>query len=160
MADERAPFKAYGQLWSVSWHAADVEPAGTRHGSAAICLTAEREAVLVSEDGAVWDLPGGRPEGDEGWRATLDREVREEACAVVEDAMLLGFSRGECVEGTQVGTVLVRSLWRASVRLLPWEPQHEISARRLVGLDELARGSVGGVPDWFLERWVREARAR
>lgn len=152
-------FEAYGQMWSVTWHSAAAQPDGTRHGSAAICLTAPAEAVLVSEDGVVWDLPGGRPEGDEDWHATLDREVREEACAEVEDAVLLGFSRGECVQGTQVGTILIRSLWRASVRLLPWEPRHEITERRLIALDELAQTPVGGVPPWFLERWVREARA-
>jgi len=160
MADEQALFKAYGQLWSVSWCGVDEEPAGTPHGSTAICVTNQGDAVLVTEDGEVWDLPGGRPEVGEDWRATLDREVLEEACADVEDASLLGFSRGECVRGSQIGTVLVRSLWRASVRLLPWEPRHEIRERRLIALDELAQVAVGGVPPWFLERWVREARAQ
>lgn len=160
MSDDPELFEANDQTWSVSWVSADAEPVGTRHGSAAICLVSASEAVLVSEDGVVWDIPGGRPERDESWRATLDREVREEACAEVEGALLLGFSRGECVRGSQEGTVLVRSLWRASVRLLPWEPRHEMVARRLMGLDELAQTSVGGVPPRFLERWVREARAQ
>jgi ADP-ribose pyrophosphatase YjhB (NUDIX family) len=158
MSGDQRLFEAYGQRWSVSWCGADAEPDGKPHGSAAICLTERGQAVLVSEDGVVWDLPGGRPEVDEDWRATLDREVREEACAEVTDATLLGFSRGECVGGSEVGTVLVRSLWRASVRLLPWDPQHEMVERRLMGLDELARTPVGGVPDWFLERWVDEAQ--
>ena len=160
MPDGEQLFEAYGQRWAVSWCSSDAAPDGTPHGSAAICLTAPGEAVLVSEDGVVWDLPGGRPEGGEDWRATLDREVHEEACAEVVDATLLGFSRGECVEGAQVGTVLVRSLWRASVQLLPWDPRHEITARRLVTLDELTEVGVGGVPPWFLERWVREAEDR
>ena len=158
MQDAERLFRANGQMWSVSWCGRNEEPEGTRHGSAAICLVPAGDAVLVSEDGEVWDLPGGRPEAGEGWRETLDREVREEACAEVIEATLLGFSRGECVEGSQLGTVLVRSLWRAEVRLLPWEPGHEIVARRLVTLDELVRTPVGGVPPWFLERWVAEAR--
>lgn len=49
---------------------------------------------MVTSDGESWGLPGGRPEGDEDWRVTLDREVFEEACVRVEDAKLLGFSRG------------------------------------------------------------------
>lgn len=159
MPDDPELFEANGQTWLVSWVLPENEPVGTRHGSAAICLVPTGEAVLVSEDGVVWDIPGGRPEGDESWRATLDREIREEACAEVEDARLLGFSRGECVAGSQLGSVLVRSLWWASVRLLPWEPQHEMVERRLISLDELARTPVGGVPPRFLERWVREAGA-
>jgi ADP-ribose pyrophosphatase YjhB (NUDIX family) len=77
-------------------------------------------------------LPGGRPEPGEYWADTLRREVREEACATVTDARLLGFSRGECVRGTQAGLVLVRALWRAEARPDPWQPHFEIARRRLV----------------------------
>jgi hypothetical protein len=33
--------------------------------------------------------------------------MREEACAIITRAKLLGFSRGECVEGHERGLVLV-----------------------------------------------------
>ena len=95
--------------------------------------------VLVARDGEEFrfrdrdqDLPGGRPEGDENWRATLEREVLEEACARVDEATLLGFSTGAVVRGPEEGLVLVRALWRAGVSLGEWEPRYETSHRLLV----------------------------
>jgi hypothetical protein len=35
--------------------------------------------------------------------------------------------------------VLVRSIWRAEVTLLPWRPAHEIPFRRVVPAGDLAR---------------------
>ena len=45
---------------------------------------------------------------------------------------LLGFTSGVCVRGFQQGLVLVRSLWRAEVRLERWQPRFETTHRRLV----------------------------
>ena len=107
-----------GQEWIGSWHPSVLPPpTGKSHGSTAICLTSDGNVVLVSFDGEIWDFPAGRPEGDEDWRATLDREVLEEACASVEEATLLGFIRSKCVQGPEEGLVLVRSMWRAVVSL-------------------------------------------
>ena len=53
--------------------------------------------MLVTWPGVAWEFPQGRPEEGEDWRATLDREVLEEACASVEEATLLGFARGVCI---------------------------------------------------------------
>jgi ADP-ribose pyrophosphatase YjhB (NUDIX family) len=83
-------------------------------------------------DGEHWDLPAGRPEGDETWEETLRREMCEEACATVVQARLLGFCRSACVSGPQLGLVIVRSFWRADVELSPWEPRFEIVHRRAV----------------------------
>ena len=94
--------------------------------------------VLVSPDGQVWSLPAGRPEAEESWAETLRREVREEACATVVQARLLGFSRGVCIAGPEKGLVLVRSIWRADVELGPWDPYFEIRHRRLVAPADLA----------------------
>ena len=119
--------------WVVSWHSAAVPPpSGTAHGSSAICITPDGDVVLVSQDGELWDLPGGRPEAGEDWRETLDREVREEACATVGEATLLGFTMGVCKSGPEEGLVLVRAIWHASVLLLEWDPRHEMSRRRVV----------------------------
>jgi len=68
---------------------------------------------------------------------TLRREMREEACATVVKARLLGFCRSACVVGPQAGQVLVRSVWRAEVELAPWEPQFEVTHRRLVAPAEV-----------------------
>jgi len=99
-------------------------------------VTAVGEIVLVSQSSELWELPGGRPEVNEDWRATLDREVMEEVCAKVPDTLLPGFSRGVCMKGHEEGLVLVRAMWRADVELLLWEPLHEMRERRLVDPDE------------------------
>ena len=120
------------QDWLASWHPPDGVPDGTPHGSSGICMIGTGEIIVISEDGVHWDLPGGRPEGNETWEETLRREVLEEACATVVQARLLGFCRSACVAGPQAGQVLVRSLWRAQVDLAPWSPQFETTQRRAV----------------------------
>ena len=135
-----------GQDWRVGWCPPPDPPAGTPHGAAAVCVSGGR-VVLVSSDGRRWGLPGGRPEPQERWVDTLRREVAEEACAVVQRARLLGFTRGTCVRGPQQGLVLVRSMWRAEVRLERWAPWFEIAHRRLVPADEALRTVVIAEPN-------------
>ena len=77
------------QDWLVSWHDATSPPEGTPHGASGLCVTATGEIVITSADAVLWDLPGGRPEGEETWEQTLRREVLEEACATVKEARLL-----------------------------------------------------------------------
>ena len=126
-----------GQGVLVTWFPAHDEPEGKRHGSAGVCVTADRQVVLITPDGKSWGFPGGRPEGGESWEETLRREMREEACVEVVDATLLGFSRGVCIRGHERGLVLVRSIWLASVRLLEWVPEPETLARKLVSPSEV-----------------------
>lgn len=147
-----------GQDIVSTWHPPELPaPSGKRHGAAGICFTPDGKVVLV-EDGGSWVFPGGRPEGDEDWRETLDREVLEEACASVEEATLLGFARGKCIRGEEEGLVLVRSLWRAEVTLLPWEPQHETTDRMVVPLDEaLAHLKIPDDHRPIVQRWLDEA---
>lgn len=135
-------------------------PSGKPHGSAGICFTNDGHVVLVRWDGISWEFPGGRPEGDEDWRATLDREVLEEACASVQEAALLGFSKGVCTRGPEEGLVLVRSLWRADVALHPWDPQHETTHRLVVPSDSVLERVVFGHPFRpIYQRWFYEALA-
>jgi ADP-ribose pyrophosphatase YjhB (NUDIX family) len=123
------------QDWRVAWYPPPDPPPGTRHGAEAVCVTGNR-IVLVSRDGQRWGLPAGRSEEHEDWADTLRREVREEACADVASCRLLGFSRGVCARGPQEGLVLVRSHWRAQVRVQSWRPRFEMAHRRLVPADE------------------------
>jgi hypothetical protein len=55
----------------------------------------------------------------------------------VTNARHLGFCRGVCLTGPEAGLVLVRSIWRAEVELMPWEPRFEIAHRRVVPANEL-----------------------
>src|SRR6266571_7662357 len=127
-----------GADWRVGWYPPPDPPPGTPHGAAAVCLSGNR-IVLVSSEGQQWGLPGGRPEQGERWADTLRREIAEEACAQVASARLLGFTRGMCVRGPEEGLVLVRSMWRAEVRLQRWEPRFEITHRRLAPAHEALR---------------------
>jgi ADP-ribose pyrophosphatase YjhB (NUDIX family) len=126
------------QVWRVAWCPPPDPPPGTPHGAEAICVT-DGQVVLVSREGRLWGLPAGRPEQSERWVDTLRREVREEACAEVVSGTLLGFTRGVCVRGPQEGLVLVRSHWRAEVRVLRWEPRFEMTHRRLVPAEAALR---------------------
>jgi len=126
-----------GGDWLIAWHSPAAAPEGIAHGANAFCVTADAGVVLISNDGERWGWPGGRPEGDESWEQTLHREVLEEACATVVAARLLGFSHGACLTGPEQGRVLVRSVWRAEVELLPWEPRFEIAHRRVIPATKL-----------------------
>ncbi|MDA0745552.1 MAG: NUDIX domain-containing protein [bacterium] len=134
---EEFQVKTGGQDVLVTWFPPHDVPEGKRHGSGGICVTDNGEVVLATQDGKVWGFPAGRPEGNESWEETMRREVREEACVEVIDAKLLGFSRGECINGHEKGLVLVRSIWFANVQLLKWAAEHETVARKLVLPDQV-----------------------
>lgn len=122
----------------MAWHPPGDAPPGQPHGANGFCVTTEGDVVLISSDGSRWGWPGGRPEPGESWEDTLRREMLEEACAMVTGVWLLGFVRSRCLAGPEEGLVLVRSIWRVQVRLLAWQPGHEIPFRRVVpvhGLD-------------------------
>ena len=65
------------------------------------------------------------------------REILEETCSLVSEARLLGFCRSVCLSGPEKDRVLVRSIWRAEVQLLPGKPSFEIADRRVVPVHEL-----------------------
>jgi ADP-ribose pyrophosphatase YjhB (NUDIX family) len=129
--------RSNGGNWLTAWHSPIAAPAGNAHGANAFCVTAGDDVVLISNDGERWGWPGGRPEGNESWEQTLRREILEETCAIVVDARLLGFCRSVCLTGSEEGLVLVRSIWRAEVEVMSWEPRFEIAHRRIVPAAEL-----------------------
>ncbi len=131
--------RSNGGDWRIAWHSPASAPDGEPHGANALCLseTGDR-VVLISNDERRWGWPGGRPERGETWEDVLRREMKEEACCEVTSAELLGFVRAECLGGREKGVVLVRSVWRAVVRVHPWRPEHEIRHRDLVPIADLA----------------------
>jgi 8-oxo-dGTP pyrophosphatase MutT (NUDIX family) len=149
---------ANGGDWMTAWHPPGAVPEGTPHGASGFCVTADGEVVLISNDGGRWDWPGGRPEEGESLEDTFRREMWEETCCVVGQARLLGFCRSVCLSGPETGLVLVRSVWRGEVEVMPWDPQFEVPHRLIVPADELvARLSID--PGWepILHRAIVEA---
>lgn len=136
---EEVAVPSNGGDWRMAWHPPGDAPPGQPFGANAFCVTTDGEVVLISPDGSRWGWPGGRPEPGESWEDTLRREMLEETCSTVTDARLLGFVRSRCLTGHEKGLVIVRSIWRAEVRLHPWQPEHEIPFRRVVPVHDLAR---------------------
>jgi ADP-ribose pyrophosphatase YjhB (NUDIX family) len=123
---------AKGGDWLTAWHPPGLAPDGVAHGASGFCVTVGDEVILINQRGDEWEWPGGRPEADETWEQTFRREMLEETCSIVREARLLGFCRSACQTGPEAGLVLVRSIWRGEVELLPWEPRFEVKERRLV----------------------------
>jgi 8-oxo-dGTP pyrophosphatase MutT (NUDIX family) len=74
---EEVRVPASGGDWRMAWHPAPNAPPGQPHGANAFCVTAEGAVVLISQDGARYGWPGGRPEPGESWEQTLRREIEE-----------------------------------------------------------------------------------
>ncbi len=150
-----------GHRWATSWHPPSPVPEGEKNGACGICMNGSGEIVLISGDGLLWDFPAGRPEADEDWEQTLRREVLEEACAIVKDARLLGFSCGRRLESEALGPVFVRSIWLAQVEVLDWNPLFETRHRKLVpAADALKQVLPEWEPLWsraFLEAGVAQS---
>jgi ADP-ribose pyrophosphatase YjhB (NUDIX family) len=97
-----------------------------------VCFTEEGRIVLVAGPDRRWALPGGHPRPGEKAEEAFVREVREEACAVVQHLAYLGAQQ---VDDPEVATGPRRTFqvrfW-ARVTLEPFEPRFETLDRKLV----------------------------
>lgn len=105
-----------------------------------LCLTPQKQLVLVSKDGKDWTLPGGRPEASESPTDTLIREVLEEACATVNRNTYLGAQR---VDDTRTQSTYYQLRYLAHVELQAFEPKFEMLHRRCEN-PEAARNILWG----------------
>ena len=111
---------------------------------------------MVSEDGGCASPAAARSPAKTG--DTLDREVLEEACAIVEDAKLLGYTRAICTAGHEQGLAIVRAHWRDGLGS-PRRPRHEMVGRRLVTMDEALRLTLLSHEPTTALRLFQEAKA-
>jgi GrpB-like predicted nucleotidyltransferase (UPF0157 family)/ADP-ribose pyrophosphatase YjhB (NUDIX family) len=138
------------------WQPADVATPVPASRAQAVCLSGPSRAVVVGQslDGP-WSLPGGGLEGDETVLEGLRREIREKACAELLDAQLIGHQVG--IELSPGGTIdwWAQAKLLATVRLDDFDPQHEITHRQEVPLDQV----VTALRDWppVSLGWVSQA---
>ncbi|MGH9248878.1 MAG: NUDIX hydrolase [Acidimicrobiales bacterium] len=97
-----------------------------------LCFTTDGLVLMVSGDGVQWTFPGGTVEDGETVEQALGREVAEEGCARVQRCRYLA-SQHVADPLNPLGQVsYYQSRWWARVELDPWQPEHEMVARRLV----------------------------
>ena len=119
-----------GRELTVTWDDAPMLPPHHQITQASgVCFTDTGKIVLVGSGNGRWSLPGGHPEPGETIEETLIREIREEACAVVERCAYLGSQR---VDDPAETVPYFQTRWWARVRLLPFEPRYETTERKLV----------------------------
>ena len=129
-------------------------------GSHGFCFFGGR--VLVCEiDKRGWSIPGGHLLEGETPADCLEREVREEACAEVGRALLVGFLVADHSINSQYAgrhpTKSALAIYAASLgELRPYVPANEARSRQLVELDALPK--IHHQWDPVLDAAYREAR--
>jgi len=110
-----------------------------------------------------WSIPGGHLLEGESAAECLEREVREEACAEIDRALLIGFLVADhSINPSYAGRYPTKSalaMFAASLgELKPYVPANEAQARELVELHALP--SVHHQWDSVLGEAYREARRK
>ena len=144
------------QWYTVSWLPRPSGYEDVARQAIGFAVTGDGHGVIVrNRDGGEF-IPGGTREAGESLRETLERELREEACARVVDAELFGYLRAARRGPDGVTDIHYGSRWWARVELDQWAPEWEMAERRLVPYTDV----LGELHAWRFpvnERWITEA---
>ncbi|MBY8889207.1 NUDIX hydrolase [Streptomyces sp. PTM05] len=104
-------------MTSYVWHQAWPAPGHLPVRQVYAWVLDENAQVLLIEMPGGWNLPGGTPEPwDEGWEATLSREVAEEASITVREVIPLGYQAVRTDDGESFAQL------RVVARVQEWLP--------------------------------------
>lgn len=121
-----------GRALKMTWSASRTPPPRALITQASgLCFTNDGLILLVAGAGGTWSLPGGHPEPGETIEQTLVREVREEACAIVEHLAYLGAQQVDDPAAPSGLTRYYQTRFWARVHLEPFHPQFETRRRVL-----------------------------
>lgn len=137
MADENAALSEQiawdGRTLTATWLASPFRPERRLTTQVlGLCFAPDGRILLVTGDGESWTLPGGYPEPGETFEATLERELREEACARLVACEYLGCERVDDPERPEGPALYYQVRYWARIELYPFEPHEETIARQLV----------------------------
>jgi 8-oxo-dGTP pyrophosphatase MutT (NUDIX family) len=122
------PRPAWFTLMAPGW----IPPAAQVTQALGICFTGNGRVVMVTWDDRRWTFPGGTVEPGETAAQALVREVAEEACARVVAYEYLACQHVADPANPDGAASYYQTRWWARVTLDPWQPEHEMTGRRLV----------------------------
>ena len=126
-----------GKNYRVIWRDLPfLPPRDLTEQASGICFTSQGDIVLVSGIGESWMLPGGHPEAEETLEQAFIREVREEACALVNQSAYIGCQEVHEIDGTHAVNVHFSARNWASVTLEQFLPKCEIVRRKCIPASE------------------------